>query len=45
MNDSDDSIPLGSVQRIHGNSERRNVRPASSCVSTMKDDSTTTVCQ
>jgi len=42
-NDSDYNIALWIVQRIQGNFERRNVRPASSCASSKNDDSTTTV--
>jgi len=42
-NDSDDNIPLGIVQIIRGNFERRNVRPASSCARSKHDDSGTTV--
>ena len=42
-NDSDDNMPLGIVQRMQGNTERRNVRPASSCASNKKDDSGTIV--
>ena len=34
---------MGIVQRIQGNFERRNVRPASSCASSKTDDSRTTV--
>ena len=40
---SDEGGGLGDCQRIPGNSERRTVRPASSCASDKKDDSRTTV--
>ena len=40
---SGDNIPLGFVQIIWGNFERRNVRSASSCARSKHDDSGTTV--